>query len=114
MRKVFMRQLGLCRFISRLLPIQTAADALRKALSLWRGKAFGLVIPGSLCRIAAQRYETARVVALEKLLTWNCGADGIRTSSRCCRSLVEASVAERAFLRATDDHVYRSGRRRAP
>lgn len=64
--KVFMRELSNARFLAATDPRRTA-DVLRDVLSLWRGKAFGLVLQGPLCRTVAQRYETARLVALETL-----------------------------------------------
>jgi DNA-binding SARP family transcriptional activator len=64
--KVFMRELANARLHGAADPGR-AADALRGALSMWRGSAFDLVIQGPLCRTVAQRYEAARLVALETL-----------------------------------------------
>ncbi|MET7289759.1 AfsR/SARP family transcriptional regulator [Streptomyces sp. NPDC005573] len=43
------------------------ANDLRRAITLWRGRAFGGVIGGPLCQTAASKYEEARLSALELL-----------------------------------------------
>jgi SARP family transcriptional regulator, regulator of embCAB operon len=106
--KVFMREFTYARFLGTTDP-STAAGVLRDALSLWRGKAFGLVIQGSLCRTVAQRYETARVVALETLfdLELRCGRhqDIIPMLSELC----EAPSMNERFCEQLMIALYRSG-----
>ena len=83
--KVFMREFANARFLGATDPT-SAADRLRGALSLWRGKAFSLVTQRLMCRTVAQRYEPPGWSRWRRCSIWNCGASGTRTSSRCCRS----------------------------
>jgi SARP family transcriptional regulator, regulator of embCAB operon len=106
--KVFMREFDYARFLCASDP-KTAADALRNALSLWRGKAFGLVIQGSLCRIAAQRYETARVVALEKLFDLELRNGRHTDIIPMLSELVEALSLNERFCEQLMIALYRSG-----
>jgi SARP family transcriptional regulator, regulator of embCAB operon len=106
--KVFLRELANARFPGAGDP-RRAADALRRALSLWRGNAFGLVIQGPLCRTVAQRYEAARLVALETLfdLELRIGrhTDIIPTLSE----LVESPSLNERFCEQLMIALYRSG-----
>jgi DNA-binding SARP family transcriptional activator len=106
--KVFMREFDHARFLGTSDPI-TAADALRNALSLWRGKAFGLVIQGSLCRIVAQRYETARVVALETLFDLELRSGRHTDIIPMLSELVEAFSLNERFCEQLMIALYRSG-----
>jgi DNA-binding SARP family transcriptional activator len=106
--KVFMRELGKARFLGATDPAR-AAEELRRVLSLWRGKAFSLVIQGPLCRTVAQRYETARLVALETLFDLELRSgrhiDIIPTLSE----LVESSSLNERFCEQLMIALYRSG-----
>lgn len=106
--KAFMRALDDARFLGASEP-RAAADELRHALSLWRGRAFGLVIQGPLCRTVAQRYETARLVALETMfdLELRCGrhTDIIPMLSE----LVETPSLNERFCEQLMIALYRSG-----
>lgn len=103
-----MRQFDYARFLGTSDPT-TAADILRTALSLWRGKAFGLVIHGSLCRIVAQRYETARVVALETLFDLELRSGRHTDIIPMLSELVEAPSLNERFCEQMMIALYRSG-----
>ena len=106
--KVFMRALGNARNLGAADP-EAAADGLHHALSLWRGRAFALVIQGPLCRTVAQRYDTARLVALETMfdLKLRCGRhmDIIPMLSE----LVESPSLNERFCEQLMIALYRSG-----
>lgn len=106
--KVFMRQFDDARFLGATDP-RAAADMLRDALSLWRGKAFGLVPHGSLCRIVAQRYETARVVALETLFDLELRGGRHTDIIPMLSELVEAPSLNERFCEQMMIALYRSG-----
>lgn len=106
--KVFMRQFDYARFLGAADPVR-AAEMLRDALSLWRGKAFGLVIHGSLCRIVAQRYETARVVALETLFDLELRSGRHTDIIPMLSELVEAPSLNERFCEQMMIALYRSG-----
>jgi len=106
--KVFMREFDYARFLGASDPA-TAADALRNALSLWRGKAFGLVIQGSLCRMVAQRYETARVVALETLFDLELRSGRHMDIIPMLSELVEQLSLNERFCEQLMIALYRSG-----
>jgi DNA-binding SARP family transcriptional activator len=106
--KVFMREFDYARFLGASDP-RAAADVLRNALALWRGKAFGLVIQGSLCRIVAQRYETARVVALETLFDLELRSGRHTDIIPMLSELVEAPSLNERFCEQLMIALYRSG-----
>ncbi|MBV9450125.1 MAG: AfsR/SARP family transcriptional regulator [Streptosporangiaceae bacterium] len=106
--KVFMRELGNARFLGATDP-GAAADALRDALSLWRGRAFGLVIQGPLCRTVAQRYETARLVALETLFDLELRSGRHTDIIPTLSELVEATSLNERFCEQLMIALYRSG-----
>lgn len=106
--KVFMREFDSARFHGATDPT-TAAGVLRDALSLWRGKAFGLVIQGSLCRTVAQRYETARVVALETLFDLELRSGRHTDIIPMLSELVEAPSLNERFCEQLMIALYRSG-----
>lgn len=106
--KVFMRKLDNARLLGATDP-GTAADVLRDALSLWRGKAFGLVTHGSLCRTVAQRYETARVVALETLFDLELRSGRHTDIIPMLSELVEAPTLNERFCEQLMIALYRSG-----
>jgi DNA-binding SARP family transcriptional activator len=106
--KVFMRELASARFLGASDPSK-AADALRQGLSLWRGKAFGLVIQGPLCRTVAQRYETARLVALETLFDLELRSGRHIDIIPMLSELVEASSLNERFCEQLMIALYRSG-----
>jgi SARP family transcriptional regulator, regulator of embCAB operon len=106
--KVFMRELGRARFLGTTDP-KAAADGLRRALSLWRGKAFGLVLQGPLCRTVAQRYETARLVGLETLFDLELRSGRHRDIIPLLSELVEATALNERFCEQLMIALYRSG-----
>ena len=106
--KVFMRELGNARFLGATDP-RTAADGLRRALSLWRGKAFGLVIQGPLCRTVAQRYETAQLVALETLFDLELRSGRHTDIIPMLSEWVEAPPLNERFCEQLMIALYRSG-----
>jgi SARP family transcriptional regulator, regulator of embCAB operon len=106
--KVFMRAFENARFVGGSDP-GTAAEALRNALSLWRGKAFSLVIQGSLCRKVAQRYETARVVALEMLFDLELRSGRHTDIIPTLSELVETLSLNERFCEQLMIALYRSG-----
>lgn len=106
--KVFMRELGNARFLGAADPI-SAAGALHHALSLWRGKAFGLVIQGPLCRTVAQRYETARLVALETLFDLELRSGRHADIIPMLSELAEAPSLNERFCEQLMIALYRSG-----
>lgn len=107
--KVFMREFEAARCLGVSDP-RAAADALRGALSLWRGKAFGLVVQGSLCRKVAQRYETARVVALETLFDVELRGGRHADIVPMLSELVESLSLNERFCEQLMIALYRSGR----
>jgi SARP family transcriptional regulator, regulator of embCAB operon len=106
--KVFMRELGNARFLGAADPVR-AADGLRDALSLWRGRAFGLVIQGPLCRTVAQRYETARLVALETLFDLELRSGRHADIIPMLSELAEAPSLNERFCEQLMIALYRSG-----
>jgi SARP family transcriptional regulator, regulator of embCAB operon len=106
--KVFMREFDYARFLGITDP-RTAAGMLREALSLWRGRAFDLVIQGSLCRTVAQRYETARVVALETLFDLELKSGRHADIIPKLSELVEAPSLNERFCEQLMIALYRSG-----
>jgi len=106
--KVFMRELRNARLLGATDP-GTAADALRSVLSLWRGKAFGLVIQGPLCRTVAQRYEAARLVALETLFDLELRSGRHTDIIPTLSELVETSSLNERFCEQLMIALYRSG-----
>jgi SARP family transcriptional regulator, regulator of embCAB operon len=106
--KVFMREFNRARFLGTSDP-RAAAGVLRDALSLWRGKAFGLVIQGSLCRTVAQRYETARVVAQETLFDLELRSGRHTDIIPMLSELVEAPSLNERFCEQLMIALYRSG-----
>jgi SARP family transcriptional regulator, regulator of embCAB operon len=106
--KVFMREFDCARLLGTSDP-RTAADALRSALSLWRGRAFDLVIQGSLCRTVAQRYETARVVALETLFDLELRSGRHTDIIPTLSELAEAPSLNERFCEQLMIALYRSG-----
>ncbi|HEX4062756.1 MAG TPA: AfsR/SARP family transcriptional regulator [Streptosporangiaceae bacterium] len=106
--KVFMRELGEARFLGNHDP-KRAADVLRGALSLWRGNAFGLVIQGPLCRTVAQRYEAARLVALETLFDLELRGGRHTEIIPLLAELVEPPSLNERFCEQLMIALYRSG-----
>lgn len=106
--KVFMRELGNARFLGATDPA-TATDKLRHALSLWRGKAFGLVMQGPLCRTVAQRYENAQLVALETLFDLELRSGRHTDIIPMLSELVEAPTLNERFCEQLMIALYRSG-----
>jgi DNA-binding SARP family transcriptional activator len=106
--KVFLRELGNARYFGAADP-RTAAEGLRHALSLWRGKAFGLVIQGPLCRTVAQRYETAQLVALETLFDLELRSGRHTDIIPMLSELVEAPSMNERFCEQLMIALYRSG-----
>lgn len=105
--KVFMRELDNARFIGATDP--RAADQLRHALSLWRGKAFGLVIQGPLCRTVAQRYNTALLVAQETLFDLELRSGRHTDIIPLLSELVETPSLNERFCEQLMIALYRSG-----
>jgi SARP family transcriptional regulator, regulator of embCAB operon len=106
--KVFMREVTNARFLGAT-DRRAATEGLRRALSRWRGKAFDLVIQGPLCRSAAQRYETAQLVAQETLFDLEL-ADGRHTDIIPVLSeLVESPPLNERFCEQLMIALYRSG-----
>jgi SARP family transcriptional regulator, regulator of embCAB operon len=106
--KVFMRELSNARFLGATDP-GAAIDKLRRALSLWRGKAFGLVIQGPLCRTVAQRYENAQLVALETLFDLELRGGRHTDIIPMLSELVEAPPLNERFCEQLMIALYRSG-----
>ena len=106
--RVFMRELNYARILGTTDP-RAAAGVLRDALSLWRGKAFGLVVQGPLCRTVAQRYETARVVALETLFDLELRSGRHTDIIPMLSELVEAPSLNERFCEQLMIALYRSG-----
>lgn len=106
--KVFMHKFDYARLLGTTDP-RAAADTLREALSLWRGKAFGLVTQGSLCRTVAQRYETARLVALETLFDLELRSGRHTDIIPLLSELVEAPTLNERFCEQLMIALYRSG-----
>lgn len=106
--KVFMRELAHARYLGATDP-RAATEGLRRALSLWRGKAFGLVIQGPLCRIVAQRYETAQLVALETLFDLELRSGRHTDIIPMLSELVEAPPLNERFCEQLMIALYRSG-----
>jgi SARP family transcriptional regulator, regulator of embCAB operon len=106
--KVFMRELGSARFLGATDP-GAAAEALHHALSLWRGKAFDLVIQGPLCRTVAQRYESAELVALETLFDLELRTGRHTDIIPMLSQLVEAPPLNERFCEQLMIALYRSG-----
>jgi SARP family transcriptional regulator, regulator of embCAB operon len=106
--KVFTRELACARIRGTADP-RKAADALREGLSLWRGKAFGLVIQGPLCRTVAIRYETARLVALETLFDLELRSGRHADIIPMLSELVEAPSLNERFCEQLMIALYRSG-----
>ncbi|MBO2449471.1 AfsR/SARP family transcriptional regulator [Actinomadura barringtoniae] len=106
--KVFMHKFDYARVLGTTDP-GAAADALREALSLWRGKAFGLVSQGPLCRTVAQRYETARLVALEMLFDLELRSGRHTDIIPTLSELVEAPTLNERFCEQLMIALYRSG-----
>jgi len=106
--KVFMREFDHARFLGTSDP-RAAADTLRNALSRWRGKAFGLVTQGSLCHKVAQRYETARVVALETLFDLELRSGRHTDIIPMLSELVETIYLNERFCEQLMIALYRSG-----
>ncbi|MEU5880020.1 BTAD domain-containing putative transcriptional regulator [Spirillospora sp. NPDC047279] len=106
--KVFMRKFDYARLLGTTDP-RAAAEALREALSLWRGRAFGLVTQGSLCRTVAQRYETARLVALETLFDLELRSGRHTDIIPMLSELVEAPTLNERFCEQLMIALYRSG-----
>ena len=106
--KVFMREHSKARFGGAADPGR-AADALRSALALWRGNAFGLVIQGPLCRMVAQRYEAARLVALETLFDLELRSGRHADIIPMLSELVEPPSLNERFCEQLMIALYRSG-----
>lgn len=106
--KVFMRELSNARFRNTADP-KSAADGLRAALSLWRGSAFGLVIQGPICRTVAQRYEAARLVALETLFDLELRTGRHTDILPMLSELVESPLLNERFCEQLMIALYRSG-----
>jgi len=90
--------------------VRRSINDLRKALVLWRGPAFSGFTGGPLCRIAASRYEEARISALELLFGMELKADG---HARIIPELTEVSAenpTQENFCRLLMVALYRSGR----
>jgi DNA-binding SARP family transcriptional activator len=106
--KVFMHELSEARLLGVANP-GAASDKLRRALSLWRGKAFGLVIQGPLCRTVAQRYENAQLVALEMLFDLELRSGRHTDIIPMLSELVEAPALNERFCEQLMIALYRSG-----
>jgi SARP family transcriptional regulator, regulator of embCAB operon len=106
--KVFMREFANARFLGATDPT-SAADKLRGALSLWRGKAFSLVTQGPLCRTVAQRYEAARLVALETLFDLELRSERHTDIIPMLSELVEEPSLNERFCEQLMIALYRSG-----
>jgi DNA-binding SARP family transcriptional activator len=106
--KVFMRELNTARFLGSTDP-RAATDKLRDALSLWRGKAFGLVIQGPLCRTVAQRYENAQLIGLETLFDLELRSGRHTDIIPMLSELVEAPSMNERFCEQLMIALYRSG-----
>jgi DNA-binding SARP family transcriptional activator len=106
--KVFMREVDNARFLGVTDPAR-ASDVLRDVLSLWRGKAFSLVIQGPLCRTVAQRYEAARLVALETLFDLELRSGRHAEIIPVLSELVETSALNERFCEQLMIALYRSG-----
>lgn len=83
---------------------------LRRAITLWRGPAFGGVVGGPLCQTAASKYEEARISALELLyrIELNCGRHA-PIIPELTETLAQNPVQEQ-FCRLLMLALYRSGR----
>ncbi|MEU9634289.1 BTAD domain-containing putative transcriptional regulator [Streptomyces tendae] len=86
------------------------ANDLRRAITLWRGPAFGGVVGGPLCQTAASKYEEARLSALELLygIELKCGRHA-RIIPELTETLALNPVQEQ-FCRLLMLALYRSGR----
>jgi DNA-binding SARP family transcriptional activator len=105
---VFTRELAVARLLGARDPGR-AADKLRAALALWRGSAFGLVVPGPLCRAAALRYETSRVGALETLFDLELRIGRHTEIIPALSELVESTTLNERFCEQLMIALYRSG-----
>jgi DNA-binding SARP family transcriptional activator len=89
---------------------KAAAATLRPALALWRGPAFGGPSGGSICRMAAARYEELRLRGMELLF------DAQLATDRHATILVELNEAHAAhplrerFCQQLMVALYRAGR----
>ncbi len=106
--KMFMRELHGARLRGSTDPAG-AADLLRDALSMWHGKAFGLVFQGPLCRTVAQRYEAARLVALEMLFDLELRSGRHTEIIPMLSELVEPPSLNERFCEQLMIALYRSG-----
>jgi DNA-binding SARP family transcriptional activator len=106
--KVFMRELGIVRSIGFIDP-RAAADKLRGALALWRGSPFGMVIQGPLCRTVGQRYEAARLLALETLFDLELRGERHADIIPMLSELVESHSLNERFCEQLMIALYRSG-----
>jgi DNA-binding SARP family transcriptional activator len=104
--KVFMRELSRARFLA---DPRVSTQLLRHVLSLWRGKPFGLVTQGPLCRTVAQRYETAQAVALETLFDLELRGGRHTDIIPMLSELVEAPSLNERFCEQLMIALYRSG-----
>lgn len=105
---VFMREVTRARILGAADP-RAAADGLRRVLSLWRGKAFDLVNQGPLVRSAAQRYETAQLVALETLFDLELASGRHTDIIPVLSELVEGPPLNERFCEQLMIALYRSG-----
>jgi SARP family transcriptional regulator, regulator of embCAB operon len=106
--KVFMQELSQARLLGSTNP-RAASDKLRRGLSLWRGKPFGLVIQGQLCRAVAQRYENAQLAALETLFDLELRGGRHTDIIPMLSELVEAPTLNERFCEQLMIALYRSG-----
>jgi|SRR5437764_5965862 len=106
--KVFMRELAKVRSRGATDP-GGAADALRRVLALWRGSPFGMVIQGPLCRTVGQRYEAARLVALETLFDLELRSGRHADIIPELSELVESNALNERFCEQLMIALYRSG-----
>jgi DNA-binding SARP family transcriptional activator len=106
--KVFMRELDAARFLGATDP-RRAAEGLRRVLALWRGKAFSLVTQGPLCHAVAQRYENARLVALETLFDLELRGGRHTDIVAMLSELVESPSPNERFCEQLMVALYRSG-----
>ncbi|HEY3004851.1 MAG TPA: AfsR/SARP family transcriptional regulator [Kribbellaceae bacterium] len=106
--KLFMRALATVRTLGATDPTR-AADALRGALSLWRGSPFDMVIQGPLCRTVGQRYEAARLVALEALFDLELRTGRHADIIPMLSELVESHSLNERFCEQLMIALYRSG-----
>jgi len=105
----FMRGVNLARSLAERNP-RAAANALRTALSLWRGPAFDLVACGPLGRAAAHRYEAARLGGLEMLFDLELQTGRHADIIPALSELVESSDLNERFCEQLMVALYRSGR----